>query len=166
MGFFDKLGEKANEAYSATAEKTTKLAKEAKLRIKINEDKSEISDLYKEIGKIVYEKKHEHESEEKVCLKKELENEFTRIDVLKAEIEEKSKEILELNDKKKCVKCSAHIEKDAKFCNECGEKQPEDVIKDVEVISVEENQEEQPEEKSEQKQPEDIIIESEEKKDE
>lgn len=162
MGFFDKLGEKANEAYSVTAEKTTKLAKEAKLRIKINEDKSEINDLYKEIGKIVYEKKHASKEEpgEKVCLKKELENEFVRVDVLKAEIEEKTKEILELNDKKKCIKCSAHIDKEAKFCNECGEKQPEEIIKDVEVISVEQTEEE-PIEKSE-----DVIIEEDEKKDE
>lgn len=143
MGFFDKLGEKANEAYNATAEKTSKIAKEAKLRIKINEDKSEINDLYKEIGKKVYEKKHqESENEEKYCLKKELENEFTRLDVLNAEIEEKTKEILELNDKKKCVKCLAHIDREAKYCNECGEKQPEETIREVEVITVVEENEE------------------------
>jgi len=35
---------------------TGKIAKEAKLRMKINENKSDIKDLYKEIGKKVYEK--------------------------------------------------------------------------------------------------------------
>ena len=46
MGFFDNLGKKASAAYDATAEKTSKLAKEAKLRMKINENKSNIKDLY------------------------------------------------------------------------------------------------------------------------
>ena len=56
MGFFDNLGKKASAAYDATAEKTSKIAKEAKLRMKMNENKSEINNIYKEIGKKVYEK--------------------------------------------------------------------------------------------------------------
>ena len=55
MGFFDTLGKKATEAYNVTTKKTGELAKEAKLRMKINENKSNINDLYKEIGKKVYE---------------------------------------------------------------------------------------------------------------
>ena len=58
MGFFDTLGKKATEAYNVTTKKTGELAKEAKLRMKINENKSNINDLYKEIGKKVYEKHH------------------------------------------------------------------------------------------------------------
>ena len=54
MGLKDNLGKKASAAYDATAEKTSKIAKEAKLRMKINEDKSEINNIYKEIGKKVY----------------------------------------------------------------------------------------------------------------
>ena len=53
MGFFDNLGKKASAAYDATAEKTGKIAKEAKLKMKINENKSEINDIYKEIGRKV-----------------------------------------------------------------------------------------------------------------
>ena len=49
MEFFDKLGKKASEAYKVTADKTGKLAKEAKLRMKISELKSQINDIYKEI---------------------------------------------------------------------------------------------------------------------
>ena len=47
MGIFNKIGEKASEAYGVTAKKTGELAKEAKLRLKINECKSDINDLYK-----------------------------------------------------------------------------------------------------------------------
>ena len=45
MEFFDKLGKKASEAYKVTADKTGKLAKEAKLRMKMGELKSEINEL-------------------------------------------------------------------------------------------------------------------------
>ena len=66
MGFFDTLGKKATEAYNVTTKKTGELAKEAKLRMKINENKSNINDLYKEIGKKVYEK---HVREENIDIK-------------------------------------------------------------------------------------------------
>ena len=77
MGFFDSLGKKASAAYDATAEKTGKLAKEAKLRMKINENKSDINDIYKEIGKKVYEN---HVREEKVDLEKELEEDLKEVE--------------------------------------------------------------------------------------
>ena len=46
MEFFDKLTKKATETYKGAAEKTSKLAKEAKLKMKINENKSKIKDIY------------------------------------------------------------------------------------------------------------------------
>ena len=88
MGFFDTLGKKATEAYNVTTKKTGELAKEAKLRMKINENKSNINDLYKEIGKKVYEK---HVRQE---------NMFT-----KAEREEKRAEKLSLFSNAELEKC-------------------------------------------------------------
>ena len=46
MEFFDKLGKKASEAYKVTADKTGKLAKEAKLRMKVADLKSQINEIY------------------------------------------------------------------------------------------------------------------------
>ena len=63
MDFFDKLGKKASETYKGAAEKTSKIAKETKLKMAINENKSKINDLYEEIGKKIYEN---HVREEKV----------------------------------------------------------------------------------------------------
>ena len=140
MGFFDKLGKTATDAYKVTADKTGKLAKEAKLRMKMGELKSEINDVYEEIGKTVYEN---HLREEKTNLKKTLEEQCTRIDLLSDEIKTLEKECLELKDKKKCTKCYAEMEKDAKFCPECGEKQEEVVeeAKEVEVVEEEKTEE-------------------------
>ena len=135
MDFFSKLGKKASEACGATSEKTTKIAKEAKLKMKINENKSDIKDLYIEIGKKVYEK---HVREENIDIKTELEEECTKIDVLSAEIETCLKTILELKDQKQCPKCNTKIDKTSAYCPHCGEKQPEaecnEKAKEPEVI--------------------------------
>ena len=149
MGFFDNLGKKASAAYDATAEKTSKLAKEAKLRMKINENKSNIEDLYEEIGKKVYEK---HVREENIDINTDLEEECTKIDVLSAEIETCLKSILELKEKKQCEKCHAEIELNASFCPKCGEKQPVEEVKVAEVVdaNVDDSAEAQDSESSEE----------------
>lgn len=129
MEFFDKLGKKASDTYKVTAEKTGKLAKEAKLRMKMNEDKVEINNLYKEIGKKVYEK---HLIDDVINIKEELEEECTKIDVLSQEIENMLKEILTLKDRKQCPNCFEQIDKDDQYCPRCGTKQEKVAdIKDV-----------------------------------
>ena len=93
MDFFDKLGKKASEAYKVTADKTGKIAKETKIKLKIGELKSQISDIYEEIGKKVYEK---HVRKEDMCIKKDLEELCTKIDVLSDEIDGLLQQSLEL----------------------------------------------------------------------
>ncbi len=132
MDFFDKLGQKASEAYKVTADKTGKLAKEAKLKMKMNELKSQINDIYIEIGKEVYE---HHIREKDYDIKNDLEEHCTKIDVISDEIESMQKECLELKDKKQCKNCYTKIEINVKFCPNCGAKQDEEELaKEVEVI--------------------------------
>ena len=45
MEFLDKLTKKASETYKGAAEKTGKLAKEAKLKMKISDNKSKMNDF-------------------------------------------------------------------------------------------------------------------------
>ena len=145
MEFFDKLTKKASETYKGAAEKTSKIAKEAKLKLKINENKSKINDLYEEIGKKVYQK---HIASEDLCIKKDLEEECAKIDILSAEIEKYHKEILELSDLKTCIKCKEPMDKNAKFCPKCGEEQPvEEEAPAMEVEVVEEKEKEEKPEK-------------------
>ncbi len=142
MEFFDKLGKKASEAYKVTADKTGKLAKEAKLRMKISDLKSQINTIYKEIGETVYQK---HTREGEYDINKEIEEKCTKIDVLSDEIESNLKQCLELKDKRQCPSCFAEIEKDVKFCPKCGAKQEEiqeEPAKEVEVIEKAEEQKE------------------------
>ena len=142
MAFFDKLGKKASEAYKITADKTGKLAKETKIKFKMSDLKSQINDIYQEIGKIVYEK---HVKKEEISMN-ELEEQCTKIDVLSDEIEDLQKQTLELRDKKLCTNCFKEIEKNAKFCPSCGAVQEEEEAKEVEVLEdVETNEVEEDE---------------------
>lgn len=138
MEFFDKLGKKASEAYKITADKTGKIAKETKMKLKIGELKTQINDIYEEIGKKVYEK---HIREEEISIEQELEEKCTRIDVLSDEIDDLLKQCLDLKDKKQCPKCYAEMEKQAKFCPSCGEKQAEEPVRETEILEDLENAE-------------------------
>lgn len=133
MDFFNKLTKKAKETYEGASKKTGELAKEAKLKMKMNENKSEINDLYQEIGKKVYEK---HVLSEEINIKIDLEDECTKIDILSAEIETCLNQIRKLKDKKQCPKCFNEIELSAKFCNNCGAKQQEEEVREIEVVST------------------------------
>ena len=143
MEFFDKLTKKASETYKGAAEKTSKIAKEAKLKLKINENKSKINDLYEEIVKKVYEK---HVKEENIDIKKDLEEECTKLDVISDEIDSILKECIDLKDKKVCKNCYKEIDKNMNFCPECGAKQesqeePKDEVKSVEVVEEDKKEE-------------------------
>lgn len=148
MEFFDKLGKKASEAYRVTADKTGKIAKETKLKIKIGDLKSKINDIYEEIGKIVYEK---HVKKEEIDIEKDLIEQCTNIDVMSDEIEALLKECLELKDKKQCTKCFTEIEKDAKFCPHCGMKQEENKVGTQEELKKENQNEVQKENEVDEK---------------
>lgn len=113
MGFLNDFGKK-------TTETTNKIARETKLKLKINENKGKIEKIYEKIGEKVYEK---HVREENIDIKNELEEECKQIDSLSKDIENARKEILDLNKKKQCPKCFTEIEKEMAFCPKCGTKQ-------------------------------------------
>lgn len=119
MDFFDKLGKKASETYKVTAEKTGKLAKETKLKLKMGDLKAEVSDLYEEIGKKVYEK---HELGKKsISFEKDLAEEIKKLESVTDEIAKINKECLALRDKLNCPNCHKEIDNYFKFCPNCGE---------------------------------------------
>ena len=148
MEFFDMIGKKASEAYKITADKTGKLAKETKLKIRMGEIKAQTNEIYQEMGKKVYEK---HVREEDISIKEELEEECTKLDVLSDEMDSLLNQCLELRDKKQCPSCFAKIDKDMNYCPNCGVKQEKEEVseddiaddedvKEVEVLDASENE--------------------------
>lgn len=131
MDFWDKLTKKASETYKGASEKTSKIAKETKLKLKINENKSKIEDLYTDIGKKVYQK---HVAKEDVKVAIDIQEECAKIDELAHQIEDYERQIWELSDNKQCPQCKSKINKDDTFCSNCGLKQEEEKVHEVEVV--------------------------------
>ena len=128
MDFFSKLGNMASETYKKTSKKTGELAKEAKIRMKINEDKGKIKDLYEEIGKIVYQK---YVKDEKLSVKEDLNSYCSQIDELSENIDKAYDELLALKGKRTCENCHTEIDAKVKLCPSCGKEQPELKIEEV-----------------------------------
>ena len=127
--------------YKYTAQKPSKLARDAKLKMQMNEHKDEIEDLYLQIGKKLY----EHHIKDKgldIDIEAVLEEYCIQIDELCDRIEEERKEILTLKDKKQCPNCFCEIELDYNYCPNCGDEQNEEFAR-VEEYTQELNKEEQ-----------------------
>ena len=137
MGFFDKIGKKASEAYKITADKTEKVATETRMRLKMSDLKSQINSIYGEIGKKVYEN---HLCNNNECCKNGLEEKCAKIDELSNEINNLEKQCLELRSMKKCKKCQTEIDKMAKYCYNCGEKQEEQQNDNIQEIEIPNNE--------------------------
>lgn len=138
MEFFKKIGDAASETYKMTAEKTSKLAKETKLKMQINDYKKQIDDIYKNIGEAVYQK---HVLGEEISLK-DVEQNCEEIDSLTEKIASSKEEILNLKEKRQCKNCYEEIEIDAKYCPSCGFEQEEIVKNEIIETENQENEDE------------------------
>ena len=136
MDFFNKLGDIANKTYKSASQKTGELAKEAKLKMKMNDNKGKIKDLYEEIGKIIYQK---HIHGEEVKIKEDLDTYCSQIDEISKEQEKIQEEILTLKNKRICENCYTEIELNVKYCPHCGFEQ---VTEQVEDLNTEETEKE------------------------
>ena len=142
MDFFNKLGNMASETYKKTSKKTGDLAKEAKIRMKMNEDKAHVKDLYEEIGKIVYQK---HLKKDEISIEEDLNSYCTQIDELSENIEKSLDTLLALRGKRVCENCHSEIDNKVKFCPSCGKEQPEIKIEEVTEDSEKDKNEEKAE---------------------
>ncbi len=144
MEILEKIGDAASKTYKFTAEKTSKIAKETKIKMQINEYKGDIKDIYIEIGEYVYEK---FVKGEKTDLE-ELNQRCEEIQILSDKIVNCKNEILKLNEKRQCKNCYAEIEISANYCPNCGFKQEkeeekseqQEESKEEEEIKKEENE--------------------------
>ena len=116
MEIFEKIGDAASKTYKYTAEKTSKIAKETKLKIKINDYKNQVEKIYREIGETIYEKF----VVDKEIDKEELQEKCEEIDRLTDKIVEAKDEILKIKERKQCTNGYEEIEINANYCPNCG----------------------------------------------
>lgn len=132
MDFLDKLSKTASQTYKYTTKQTSKIAKEAKIKMQMNENKAKIEELYEEIGKKLYEH-HIRDKDIDIDIEAVLEEYCIQIDELCDQIEDKRKELLTLKQKKQCPNCFCEIDLDYNYCPNCGDKQ-EEMQEDNEVV--------------------------------
>lgn len=118
MGFFDGLTKKGAEISNSLQESINKSQRISALKKSISENNSKISRTFSEIGKNVYEKRTMDEE-----VMTFISGKIEEIDSAKKENEELEKELLGLNNKKKCPECGTEVDIDVTFCPVCGKEQ-------------------------------------------
>lgn len=130
----NRIGKKAIETYRQAAETTGNFAHQIRLKAVMADNKSEIKELYEEIGKQVYEK---YLLKENMDIEKDFIKECSIINILADEIEDIRMELLSLKDLKQCPKCHYEIALGFNYCPICGKSQevsPECRRKNANVI--------------------------------
>ena len=134
MELFDKIGKKANQVYKTTTGKTSNFAKDTRIKMKIGILKSDVEEIYEEIGKkiyLLYALKGEGEIQDELieyCIK---------IEKIVNEIDDLIEESLELKNIRKCKNCFTEIKKEYNYCYNCG------YIQKEEKTDIEESKENQ-----------------------
>ena len=118
MGFLDGLTKKGVELSNSLQESINKSQRISSLKKNISENNSKVSKTFSEIGERVYEKRTMDEE-----LMTFISGKIEEIDSAKKENEELEKELLGLNNKKKCSGCGTEVDIDATFCPVCGKEQ-------------------------------------------
>ena len=95
-----------------------KLADEAKIRLKIVDRKAEVNTMLRELSEILYATHIGEPSDSEIMLSK-----LQEIDALKTEIAELEEQLGRKEKPYTCDTCGAVVQKDAAYCEECGEKQ-------------------------------------------
>lgn len=150
MEIFEKIGDAASKTYKFTAEKTSKIAKETKIKMQINQCKDNIKEIYVSIGEAVYEKYVKNETIDI----KDLEQNCEEIQTLSDKIVAYKNELLTLKERRQCKNCYEEIDISAKYCPNCGYEQEEIIVETKEVEETEKSdvaQEETEENKEESK---------------
>ena len=125
MGFMDtvntisqKVGDGVVDTYKVIADKSGKMFEGAKIKMAISDKEEEIENIFKEIGKGVYETYKNGKDDDK-----DLTKECKKIDKIYQELDEMNKEYLASKDLRTCSKCLEIIPIGSSYCEKCGQKQ-------------------------------------------
>ena len=136
MGFFDQLSKKASDTMQSAKDKTNKISTEMKLKSQFSEKKDRITVLYSEIGKEVYSNYTKGIKENSDVINEKLKE----ISDINEELKVINKELLALKGIKVCPSCGGQISVGSEFCPKCGNKVIEvaeaapDTAKEAEVV--------------------------------
>ncbi len=132
-----KVGDVATDTYNTVADKSGKMIEDTKLKMSISNNKEKIDDIYRGIGRTIYEQYKDGEDVGKVFTK-----ESKKIEKLFNEIEDMNNRILLNKGLRKCETCGEIIAKEAVFCSNCGKKQKPIKVKEEKKANSKDSKEE------------------------
>ena len=113
MAFLDGVKGKISKASYSTVQRAKDMSELTKLNIAITESETKITELYSEIGYLIYEAYRENPITE-------VEKQMTQISELKEAIEVCNIQIKALNAGNSCPRCGAKIKSAMIYCSNCG----------------------------------------------
>ena len=113
----DSIKEKAAKTAGAVGEKVESVVDVTKLRYRAAKKKRELDDLFKKLGKVVYEGR-----EELTACAQDVSDLSEEIAAKEGEIAEMEKQIREKEGKDVCPNCGRTVDKEDEFCAKCGTK--------------------------------------------
>ncbi len=127
-GYADIALDKMGKASKTAASKTENVVSRAKIRFSINEANDKIDEIYRLMGKELYERYLEGDMDDPV-----LSEQCEKIDGLNKDIEELNDELTDLRAVVKCQYCGVYNRIESTFCSKCGAK----LAKDEEEVEAE-----------------------------
>ena len=115
--------EKLNETLAAIGDKASNIAEKNSLNLKIDAQKKIIAEAYGEIGEKFY-------VDNKDSVPAGYEEMFAKAATAYAVIEEHAARLKVLAGIRTCPSCGADVDKNFRFCVNCGEKMPEEEVED------------------------------------
>lgn len=115
MAFFDEIGKSISGAGQSAVKQAKDVAEITRISAAINENRSRIADINRQIGEQYY-SLHTEDPEEELA---ELVNEERKILAENKDLEE---QVIQLRGQQKCPSCGTILSKDALFCAACGTK--------------------------------------------
>ncbi len=115
---FDNILNKAKDVFETAYKKADDALSVQKQKFDVSSLENKLSKDYEKLGKLCFEemKKGAFSNNSVFCAA------YEEINAKTDQIEELKNDILKAKNKKRCPKCNAAIDKDAVYCNVCGEK--------------------------------------------
>lgn len=127
------VGKTASDTYNTVADKSGKMIEDTKLKIAISEKQEEISKVYEEMGKAVYDAYKSGEDVGKAFTK-----DSKKVDKIMSEIDDMNAKILLNKGLRVCPECGEVVSVEGQFCTKCGKKMKSVKIKEAKKEEIKE----------------------------
>lgn len=124
-GFLDKL----KNGFAEAGNKAKIMVDVNLLKLQMGQEEHEIREIFESMGEKVF---HLYQTGDVSSIREQIEGECQRVIQKMEEIHRLELRVIELNDEKECPNCKQTLQKEVRFCPECGYAFEEEKMKEEE----------------------------------